>query len=83
MILEKKNSYFGNIWYQSSQSPPESGGVWRTLADSPPDSTGLWWTLAGLRGPVKIIDRMAWCSGKSLMALCHLDTSREVKCEVK
>ena len=41
MILDKKISYFGNIWYQSGQSPPESSGVWRTLA--------------GLRGPVKII----------------------------
>jgi len=55
MILEKKISCFGNIWYQSGQSPPESSGVWRTLADSPPDSAGLWQTLAGLRGPVKII----------------------------
>ena len=58
MILEKKISYFGNIWYQSGQSPPESGGVWRTLADSLPDSAGLWQTLAGLRGPVKIIEKM-------------------------
>jgi len=37
MILDKKISYFGNIWYQS----------------------GLWQTLAGLRGPVKIIARLA------------------------
>ena len=39
MILEEKNSYFGNIWYQSGQSPPESGGVWRT----PPDSGWTTW----------------------------------------
>jgi len=32
MILDKKNSYFGNIWYQSSQS----------LADSLPDYVGQW-----------------------------------------
>ena len=56
MILDKKISYFGNIWYQSGQSLPESSGVWRTLVDSPLDSAGLWQTLAGLHGPVKIIE---------------------------